>query len=260
MICYLKEWNYLKCDKYDINNNQLNTIYEERNTGCNNFQFSTTLMYSSINKDEFIFGCYGNNRDYNLIKLDSDFELETIVNNYQYQVNDCDCNTFSIAKFINNEYSVILSCRDKKVNIYNNLPEGIKYAKTQKVVTEENENETTNLVVKTSYIGYTTILENDYTNTEINTDNFVSTQIMDESTQLKRDITNTEEDITKTEIYKPKNFTTQLMPLTELKKLISSTNIDEYIINSKTENLEYQSSEIDKEISIKDAVKEKIKF
>jgi len=219
LICYLKEWNYLKCDKYDINNNQLNTIYEERNTGCNNFQFSTTLMYSSINKDEFIFGCYGNNRDYNLIKLDSDFELETIVNNYQYQVNDCDCNTFSIAKFINNEYSVILSCRDKKVNIYNNLPEGIKYAKTQKVVTEENESETTNLVVKTSYIGYTTILENDYTHTEINTDNLVSTQIMDESTQLKGDITNTE-------IYTYNNFSNQI------------TTESNYLIGDYTFNME----------------------
>ena len=125
-------------------------------------------MYSSINKDEFIFGCYGYSSDYNLIKLDSDFELEKKVNNMQYQVNDCNCNIFSIAKFINNEYSIILSCRDKKVNIYNNLPEGIKYAKTQKVQTEENESETTNLVVKKSYIGYTTILENDYTNTEIN--------------------------------------------------------------------------------------------
>ena len=79
-------------------------------------------------------------------------------------------------------------------------------------------------------------------------------------TPIQKLITNTEEDITNTEIYKPKNFPTQLMALTELKTLISSTNSDEYIINSKTENLEYQSSEIDKEISIKDAVKEKIKF
>ena len=280
LICYLKEWNRLKCMKYDINDNKLNMIYEDQKPDCNNVRFSTTLMYSSINKDEFIFGCYGNNQNFNLINFNSYFEIENIINFTPNEMNTCECIAFSIAIFINNERSFILACRNIQVKIYNNLPEGIKYAKTR---TEENENKTKNSLVKASYIGNTIIFKNGNTNIEINKDNNFSTKIVMESSQLEGYKINKEKDITNAVVGESDDFPIQIIELTEL---ISSKSINtevnknnpfsnqimikstEIVFNSsvilpetssKAENSEYKYPEFNKKISIKDTVNEKIK-
>ena len=142
LICYLKDWKYSKCGKYNINRGRYNLIYGEENFDCKNEQFSTTLMYGSFDGEEFIFGCSGGYNNYFLIKFDSDFEIKSMVNYYQYVVDVCDCLGFSIVKFKSNDnYLIIQSCGNNKGVIYDNLPEGIKYVKTQnfQIETEQNQ-------------------------------------------------------------------------------------------------------------------------
>ena len=63
-------------------------IYEENNSNseCKNDNPSKVLLFNSREKDEFIFGCHGNDKDYNLIKLDSNFEIESIVNKTEVHI------------------------------------------------------------------------------------------------------------------------------------------------------------------------------
>ena len=82
LVCYLKNWQFNRCDKYNINDNSLTLVYEEITKQCNNQNPSLNFLYTTRGYDEYIFGCYGYNYDYNLIKLNSNFEVERIINNY----------------------------------------------------------------------------------------------------------------------------------------------------------------------------------
>ncbi len=101
-------------------------VYEETTTPCKNLNPSINSLYSSRYYDEYIYACYGNNRYSNVIKLDSNFEVERIINNYQYTINTCDHSTFSITKSLNddNNYIIILTCSYNSYVIYEDLPEG----------------------------------------------------------------------------------------------------------------------------------------
>ena len=102
--------------------------------------------------------CYGYHHQYNLIKLDSYLEVERIIINDQYTINDCDCSTFSITKSLVDETKYInaLSCSNNNKIIYVDLPEGFIYDKTQKFIIETTTIMkfmlTTNLIDDTSYI------------------------------------------------------------------------------------------------------------
>jgi hypothetical protein len=157
LVCYLKNWQFLRCDKYNINDNSLTLVYEETTTQCNNQNPSLNFLYNTRTYDEYIFACYGYTHDYNLIKLNSNFEVERIINNYQYTTNDCDCSTMSITKSLidENKYINVLSCTNDNKIIYVDLPEGFVYDKTQKLLIETTITKepiiTTNIIDETIY-------------------------------------------------------------------------------------------------------------
>jgi len=190
LICYLKDWMFGRCEKYDINDNSLTLIYEDNTTQCNIQSPSFNSLYNTRSYDEYIFMCYGYHHQYNLIKLDSNFEVERIIINDQYTINDCDCSTFSITKSLVDETKYInsLSCSNNNTIIYVDLPEGFIYDKTQKLFIETiitiESLLTTNLIDETSYI------ENIK---EYSTQNEIySTQNEVYSTNNKKDSTNIE--------------------------------------------------------------------
>ena len=93
------------------------------------------MLDNSITNNDYIYGYYRYNYDYNLIKINFYFEIESIINNNQYIISDCECSTFSIVNFSNyNNYSIITSCNNNKGIILNDFPEGIKYDKTQNLL------------------------------------------------------------------------------------------------------------------------------
>ena len=267
LICYLKNGNFTRCEKYNINNNSLNLIYEENISKCRNQSPSTTVLYNSITNKDYIFGCYGYNYDYNLIKFNSDFEIESIINNNQYIISDCECSTFSIVNFSNyNNYSIITSCNNNKGIILNDFPEGIKYDKTQNLlsVTDKIEKsiETTNIVEETSYIDniIDDINASNYSNQiEVN-----STQLIIDSTLILNEISTMMNDISQyfnisqynETIYKTNNIINKLCPKEylyqsiETNECLNTCNVDDLInrkckinkvtnlnINNYTENI-----------------------
>ena len=228
LVCYLKNWGYNRCDKYDINDNSLTLIYEETTTQCNNQNPSLNSLYHTKAYDEYIFACYGYGHDYNLIKLNSNFEVEKIINNYQYTTSDCDCSTLSITKSLveENKYINALSCTNNKI-IYVDLPEGFIYDKTQKLFIEttiiKESKVTTNLIEETTYIK----------NVEVYTTNIeeYSTNIEAYSTNAVIDSTNIEINSTDVEIYTTSvvnKYSTQIIAYPTTNLLIDSTkNIKE---------------------------------
>ena len=60
--------------------------YLYSNYNCINYNPSVSMIYTSIEKDKFIYTCRGHNNDYNLYQFNSDFELEVRVNNKKFIV------------------------------------------------------------------------------------------------------------------------------------------------------------------------------
>ena len=85
LICYLKNWNTPRCDKYNINTNSLSMIFEDTQKQHRHEEPSTSILYTSVSENEFIYACRGYNdaSDFSLYKINSNFELENSVNTYQ---------------------------------------------------------------------------------------------------------------------------------------------------------------------------------
>ena len=243
LVCYLKNWGILRYDKYDINENSLTMVYEETTKQCNNQNPSLNFLYNTRTYDEYIFACYGYTHDYNLIKLNSNFEVERIINNYQYTTNDCDCSTMSITQSLvdENKYINVLSCSNDNKIIYVDLPEGFAYDKTQKLFIETTITKepiiTTDIIDKTSHIP--------------NIEEYISTNIKEYST-------NNEADSTINEIYSTniKEYYTDIELYSTNNEVFSSkiennysTQINAYpttkLINESTLHLKEKSTIID---------------
>ena len=129
LVCYLKNWNTGECDIYDINNNNLTSITENRGLelACNYNYPSMTIMYNSLNKNDYFFGCAGYSHDIALIRFNSNFEIESYINNNEYIINNEQCYTLSIVKSLNNDnnYNIFASCQGSGVIYKNDLPENI---------------------------------------------------------------------------------------------------------------------------------------
>ena len=142
LICYLKDWNKARCDKYNINDNKLMNLFEEKSDyNCINYYPSVSMIYTSTEKDKFIYTCRGHNNDYNLYQFNSDFELEVTVNNKKFIVNDCEALVYTLigSKINEKEFALISSCKDKGL-VYNKLPDDIQFNNnpTSHSMTEKN--------------------------------------------------------------------------------------------------------------------------
>ena len=71
------------------------------------------MIYSSIDKNEFIYACKGNNRDYNLYQFNSSFELKSSLN-YKYKVSLCGVLAITLIQSSNeeNNLNLITTCRN----------------------------------------------------------------------------------------------------------------------------------------------------
>ena len=126
LVCYLKEYQYGRCDIYDITNNDITIIYAnvDNTFECNNGNFLNTMIYRSINSEKFFYGCFGYNNNFNLIRFDSDFSFESDNINVQYIIENCNCLTFTIVETINdNDYFLLASCQNDEIVVYDELPE-----------------------------------------------------------------------------------------------------------------------------------------
>ena len=123
LICYLKNWNSARCDKYDINENSLSNLYEETEKQCNHQNHLMSMIYTSIQENEFIYACTGYDSDYNFYQFNSNFELEKVVNNGQFKINNCDAVVISLIESLTeeNKLNLITSCKGEGV-ILNDVP------------------------------------------------------------------------------------------------------------------------------------------
>ena len=142
LICYLKDWNKARCDKYNINDNKLMNLLEDKiDCSCINYNPSVSMIYTSTEKDKFIYTCMGYNNYYNLYQFNSDFELEVTVNNKKFIVNDCEALVYTLigSKINEKEFTLISSCKDKGL-VYNKLPDDIQFNNnpTSHSMTEKN--------------------------------------------------------------------------------------------------------------------------
>ena len=143
LICYLREYNYIKCDKYDINYNSATTIYPKHNENliCKNDNSLANMMYSSFYHENIFFGCFGYSNDFNIIKFDSDFELESEIINNQYIINNCDCATLDIIGSMDtDEYYLLASCQSGDIVVYGEIPDDDNEQKNIQINNEAYEN------------------------------------------------------------------------------------------------------------------------
>ena len=112
LICYLKNWNWARCDKYNINENRLTKLYEETGKECNNQYHLLSMIYTSVEENEFIYACRDYDSNYHLYKFNSNFELE---NNIQYKINYCPAVAFTLIESFSeeNKLDLITSCKDQ---------------------------------------------------------------------------------------------------------------------------------------------------
>ena len=161
LICYLHNWQFISCEKYDIKTNSLTLIPLENNQDylkCKIENSFTTIIYSSKKVIEYIFGCLHYGQDISLVKFNSNFEIESIIYNNKYTINNCE--SFSIVKLANNKtYSIFFTTQNQNpgILIKNDIPEGIKPS-------VDEIKKSTSIVKTTSYfvdeITYKTVYSN----------------------------------------------------------------------------------------------------
>ena len=130
----------------------------QNNLNCKNDNSFTTIIYSSKEVNEYIFGCLGYTQDISLVKFNSNFEIESIIYNNKYTINNCE--SFSIVKLANNKtYSIFFTTQNQNpgILIKNDIPEGIKPS-------VDEIKKSTSIVKTTSYfvdeITYKTVYSN----------------------------------------------------------------------------------------------------
>ena len=125
LVCYLKDYEHIKCDKYDINDNNINTVYPTNNENikCKNSDFLVNMMYSSLHHNNIFYACLGYNSNYNIIKFNDNFEFISGIINTQYTIDYCTCASFDIIGSQNSsEYHLISSCEAKNFIVYDEIP------------------------------------------------------------------------------------------------------------------------------------------
>ena len=106
----------------------MNLFEETSDNGCSHNYPSVSMIYTSTEKDKFIYTYMGHNKDYNLYQINSDFELEATVNKKKFIVNDCEALVYTLigSKINEKEFALISSCKDKGL-VYNKLPDDIQF-------------------------------------------------------------------------------------------------------------------------------------
>ena len=90
-------------------------------------KFFNFLKYSSKTFTEYIFGCLSYESQINFIKFNSKFEIEFMLSNQEYKINNYNCFFLTILKLPNdNIYSLYISCDNQEVLFKNDLPEDLK--------------------------------------------------------------------------------------------------------------------------------------
>ena len=158
IICYIKNWNINRCDKYKIKDNSLNKI-TENNFGCANSYPSSTFLYTSLSKNNFISGCLGHDKKYNLIIFDSDFDIQNVIN---FTKSNCNNTALSVLESLSdsNKYSMVVSCDKEGIYYYADLPEGIKYNKTSHRTNSDDTDEVKITTIENTFSKTTMIAQN----------------------------------------------------------------------------------------------------
>ena len=243
LICYLKNQNTPRCDKYNINSNSLSMIFEDTQKQHRHEEPSTSILYTSVSENEFIYACRGYNdaSDFSLYKINSNFEFENSVNTYQKINNNCEAKAITLLESWSNENKInlITSCEGKSVTI-NDLPDSFQLNKdnspqshspsnpvplsttslptTSTPTTYKNEHvDTTNLSKETTYL---TTFEEETTNANKSPNEIDSTQFVIPSTDINIDTTENLHKIVTENLYK---IVTQNFDSTPISELINTT-------------------------------------